>query len=227
MNTIVLSVVGVAVAGLPLADVDARKAAELRRLLGEHGVLILPGQDVDDAGFVAFLKRFGELAFTKGETPVAGFPDLNVVSNVGRSTPPRSVFHVDTSYVRRPPAYTALRAVTIPARGGETLFTNQYRAYDDPAAPMLRATLAGPDHPARGDGPGPRARTTRPRRSTRSSAATRSPAGPACISPPRNAASPSAGWADARGPGHDRVPLRALDRPRPTPTGTSGRRATW
>ena len=58
------------------------------------------------------------------------FPDLNVISNVGRTTPPRSTFHVDTSYVRQPPAYTALRAVTIPEVGGETLFSNQYRAYD-------------------------------------------------------------------------------------------------
>ncbi len=142
MNEVVLSVVGVAVAGLPLGDVDAGTAAKLRRLLAEHGVLILPGQQVDDAGFVAFLERFGDLTFTKGETAVAGFPDLNVITNVGRKTPPRSVFHVDTSYVRRPPAYTALRAVTIPAQGGETLFTNQYRAYDTLPADV-RAVLVG------------------------------------------------------------------------------------
>jgi taurine dioxygenase len=142
MNQVVLSVVGVAVAGLPLEDVDAGTAAKLRRLLADHGVLILPGQQVDDAGFVAFLEQFGELTFTKGETPVTGFPDLNVITNVGRKTPPRSVFHVDTSYVRRPPAYTALRAVTIPAQGGETLFTNQYRAYETLPA-EVRALLVG------------------------------------------------------------------------------------
>ena len=39
-----------------------------------------------------------------------------------------SNFHVDTSYVARPPAYTALRAVQIPSRGGATQFANQYRA---------------------------------------------------------------------------------------------------
>jgi taurine dioxygenase len=142
MNKVVLSVVGVAVAGLPLGDVDASTAVVLRRLLAEHGVLVMPGQESDDAGFVAFLRQFGELMFTSGETPVTGFPDLNLISNVGRRTPPRSVFHVDTSYVRRPPAYTALRAVTIPAQGGETLFTNQYRAYETLPA-QVRATLAG------------------------------------------------------------------------------------
>lgn len=90
----------------------------------------MPRQSIDDDGFLGFLRAFGELAFTNGEVSAPGYPDLNVVSNVGRTTPPRSTFHVDTSYVRWPPAYTALRAVEIPAEGGETLFTNQYRAYD-------------------------------------------------------------------------------------------------
>jgi taurine dioxygenase len=138
----VLSPVGVTVTGLPLADADAGTVAGLRRLLADHGVLVLPGQQAGDAAFVAFLARFGALTFTPGEVAVPGFPDLNVISNVGRSTPPRSVFHVDTSYVRRPPAYTALRAVAIPARGGQTLFTNQYRAYQTLPG-ELRAGLAG------------------------------------------------------------------------------------
>ncbi|MGB3613376.1 MAG: TauD/TfdA family dioxygenase, partial [Elainellaceae cyanobacterium] len=33
-------------------------------------------------------------------------------------------------YVRQPPAYTALRAVTLPQSGGETLFSNQYHAFE-------------------------------------------------------------------------------------------------
>lgn len=130
--------------GATVTGIDARSAdpAVLVRLLGEHGVLILPGQDLDDAAFAAFLRGFGPPMFTAGETPVAGFPDLNVVSNVGRTTPPRSSFHVDTSYVARPPAYTALRAVAVPEQGGATQFTNQYRAHDTlPAA--VRERVAG------------------------------------------------------------------------------------
>jgi taurine dioxygenase len=130
MQETVLSPIGVTVTGLRIEDADDAAVTRLRRLLAEHGVAVLPDQHADDDAFVAFLRRFGALTFTVGETPVPGFPDLNVISNVGRTTPPRSVFHVDTSYVRNPPAYTALRAVQIPARGGETLFTNQYRAFD-------------------------------------------------------------------------------------------------
>jgi taurine dioxygenase len=120
--------VGATVAGLRPAQLGEDDVAQLRRLLADHGVLILREQHLDDAGFVAFLRRLGPSAFTTGETAVPGFPELNVVSNVGRTTPPRSTFHVDTSYVARPPAYTALRAVQLPAQGGETLFTDQYRA---------------------------------------------------------------------------------------------------
>jgi taurine dioxygenase len=142
MHQTALSPVGITVTDLPLEAADGAVVAELRRLLAEHGVLVLPGQGADDAAFVAFLKRFGDLTFTAGETPVPGYPDLNVISNVGRTTPPRSVFHVDTSYVRRPPAYTALRAVAIPAQGGQTLFTNQYRAFET-LPPPVRDQLAG------------------------------------------------------------------------------------
>nr|WP_269810471.1 TauD/TfdA family dioxygenase [Kineosporia rhizophila] len=114
----------------------------MKQLLAEHGVAVLPGQDVDDQQFLEFLGRFGRLTFTQGETPVPGFGDLNVISNVGRTTPPRSVFHVDTSYVRNPPAYTALRAVQVPRRGGQTQFTNQYRAYET-LPPEVRDRLRG------------------------------------------------------------------------------------
>lgn len=125
-----LEPIGVRVDDLDLTRATPDELAQLPGLLAEHGVVVLPDQTIDDAGFASFLEGFGELVFTTGETPVPGFDDLNVISNVGRTTPPRSTFHVDTSYVSRPPAYTALRAVTIPEVGGETLFSNQYAAYE-------------------------------------------------------------------------------------------------
>lgn len=133
---------GVTLAGLRLADISAETAIELQYLLARHGFAVFPEQELSDAEFVTFLRRFGPLSFSKGEAPLVGFPDLNVVSNVGRKTKPRSVFHVDTSYVSNPPAYTALRAVQIPAAGGETLFTDQYRAYET-LPPTVKSILHG------------------------------------------------------------------------------------
>jgi taurine dioxygenase len=142
MDVTPLQPLGARVTGLAVGPLDPRTAQQMRLILAERGVVVLPDQSADDDAFVAFLRSFGPLAFTTGETAVDGHPDLNVVSNVGRTTPPRSSFHVDTSYVREPPAYTALRAVAIPARGGETLFTDQYRAWQTLDAD-LRSRIEG------------------------------------------------------------------------------------
>jgi len=103
---------------------------------------LLPDQPVGDEDFLAFLRSFGELMFTAGDTPVAGFPGLNVISDESRTTPWHSSFHVDTTYVPRPPAYTALRAVEIPSSDGETVFTNQYLGLES-LPPRLRDAVEG------------------------------------------------------------------------------------
>ena len=131
--------------GAEIVGLDLREpfdAAELTALLARHGVVVLRDQAVDDDGFVAALSRLGAMTFTEGETPVAHQRMLNVVSNVGRTTPPRSVFHSDTSYVAEPPAFSALRAVTVPAEGGQTWFSDQYRAAGS-LPPRMRERLEG------------------------------------------------------------------------------------
>ncbi len=122
---------------LGAADIDALKIA-----LAACGVIVFRDQTLDDTAFVGFLTQLGPMIFTPGETPLADHPMLNAVSNVGRATPPRSVFHTDSSYLAQPPAYTALRAVTTPRSGGATIFSDQYAAAD--ALPLAcRAALAG------------------------------------------------------------------------------------
>lgn len=160
MRTVPLQPLGVRVEDLDLADPGLDLAGlvpVLRDLLAEHGVVVVPDQHaLDDDGFLALLSAFGPLAFTTGETPLATHPQLNVISNVGRETPPVSNWHVDTSYVDHPPAYTALRAVQVPAEGGATQFSDQYAALDTLPAD-LRALLADRTlrHVVTGVDPGP------------------------------------------------------------------------
>lgn len=119
---------GATVSGLTIeAMADGQRQAFLAAV-ARHRVVVLRDTAADDAHLVAFLAALGEMTFTQGETPVPGAPLLNLVSNVGRATPPRSVFHTDTSYVPCPPALTALRAVVVPAAGGATLFSDQVAA---------------------------------------------------------------------------------------------------
>ena len=125
-----LSPFGVEIAGIQISDVGDHDISNLKQLLAHNGVVIIRNQSIDDAEFVTFLKRLGSLMFTTGETPVPHQPWLNLVTNVGRDRAPRSVFHTDTSYVAQTPAYTALKAISLPEFGGETLFSNQYCAFE-------------------------------------------------------------------------------------------------
>jgi taurine dioxygenase len=143
MNYRLLSPFGIEVSQIKIVDLDDQAINHLKQLLAHHGFVVLRQQSVDDTDFVGFLNRLGPVTFTVGETPVSHQPLLNIVSNVGRTRSPRSVFHTDTSYISQPPAFTALRAVTIPDVGGETLFSDQYRAYETlPASVKARLAAA-------------------------------------------------------------------------------------
>ena len=115
---------------------------DLRAALDCHGVVCVRGAELDDAGLVALLSGLGEAMFTSGETCVDGHPSLNVVTNAGRDRPPRSRYHTDSSYYRRPPAYTALRPVAVPDSGGDTLFLDMREALSDMDADALRGRRA-------------------------------------------------------------------------------------
>lgn len=121
---------GLEVTEIDLGNLTADDVAEIRLGISRSRVVVFRGQTIDDTQLVRFLGSLGSLTFTDGETPVAHAPDLNLVSNVGRTTPPRSVFHTDTSYVECPPLFTALRPVALPASGGCTEFTDQVAVVD-------------------------------------------------------------------------------------------------
>jgi len=112
------------------------------QLCREQGFVAVPDTSLDPAALEALMRGLGPLVFTPGERPLAGSEYVFEVTNRGRTTTPRSVFHSDTSYVSAPPSFTALAAVEIPASGGETIFVNQFDALA--AAPAsLREALAG------------------------------------------------------------------------------------
>ncbi|GIT89564.1 taurine catabolism dioxygenase [Jannaschia pagri] len=126
---------------MPISRVVADPAT-VRTAAAQEGVVAVHDGPTDPKAFTAFLEAMGPLMFTEGETPVAEAPDLNIVTNAGRSRPPRSVFHSDTTYVAEPPWLSGLMAVEVPTSGGATLFTDQYAVLDR-LDPDLRTRLEG------------------------------------------------------------------------------------
>ncbi|MEL6930322.1 MAG: TauD/TfdA family dioxygenase [Cyanobacteria bacterium J06600_6] len=128
-NLQLLSPFGVEATGLKITNLG-NQVERIKTAIAQHGFIVFRKQWIGDEEFLSFLNNLGQLTFTVGEKPVKDAPLLNIVTNVGRDCPPRSVFHTDTSYVNQPPAFTALRIIKVPSSGGETLFSDQYRAYE-------------------------------------------------------------------------------------------------
>ena len=111
----------------PLAD---NQVAVLRAALLEHLVLFFRDQPLTPAQFMAFAERFGETIeypFVRG---IEGYPKVVRVAKLeGETINFGGVWHSDTTYLERPPMGSMLLAREVPPAGGDTLFANEYLAY--------------------------------------------------------------------------------------------------
>ena len=127
-------------AAQPLA---AEVIAEVRQAFLDHLVVFIRNQKLTPRAQLAFAQRFGQPM----EYPqLKGLPECPLVTPVVKLENERvnfgGVWHSDTSYLARPPMASMLYAVETPPRGGDTLFANQYLAYQT-LSEGLRQTLAG------------------------------------------------------------------------------------
>jgi taurine dioxygenase len=135
--------------GAEIESVDAARSldsdviAEIRRALLDHLVVFFRGQKLSPQQQLAFAGRFGEPM----EYPqLKGLPECPLVTPVVKLEHERvnfgGIWHSDTTYLERPPMASMLYAVETPPHGGDTLFANQYLAYET-LSEDLRARLAG------------------------------------------------------------------------------------
>jgi taurine dioxygenase len=123
-------------APLPDATVDAIRAAWL-----EHGVLAFPGQAMSIADLERFTLAFGPRGNDPFIAPIPGHPHVIEVRREPDEKAPvfADNWHSDWSFLRSPPAGTALYGSVIPPVGGDTLFADQQAAWDAlPAAQQTR-----------------------------------------------------------------------------------------
>jgi len=144
---------GAEVRGVDLRRIDDRDFAAIHRAWLDHLVLLFRGQTLNDDDLTAFSRRFGELDLApiqeNGRRFVDGYPEIYVVSNViengvaiGSLGAGEAVWHTDMSYLDDPPKASMLYALEVPPTGGNTGFTNMYRAYDD-LPPVLKRRIDG------------------------------------------------------------------------------------
>jgi taurine dioxygenase len=136
--------------GAKLSGVDLAEAARnddlfaaIRAALLEHKVLFLCDQDISRADHVAFAERFGSLE----DHPVVGSdPDHPGLVRIYKdeSSPPdylENAWHCDATFREAPPMGAILRCVACPPVGGDTMWANMAKAYED-LADHIKETIA-------------------------------------------------------------------------------------
>ena len=123
--------------------------AGLERTFFDHQLLVIRGQKLSARQFLDFGRRFG----TPEPHVIDQFhhpedPNILILSNVKKDGQPTGLadagtyFHTDYSYLEMPARATTLYSIQVPRVGGDTLFANQYAAYDDLSSQM-KTTLRG------------------------------------------------------------------------------------
>jgi taurine dioxygenase len=117
--------------------------SEIRQALLDHLVIFIRAQKLGPQAQVEFARRFGEPM----EYPqLKGLPECPMITPVIKLEHERvnfgGVWHSDTTYLERPPMASMLYAIETPPYGGDTLFANQYLAYES-LSDRLKQALAG------------------------------------------------------------------------------------
>jgi len=135
---------GAEIHGVDMArDLGAEVVGEVRQALLDHLVIFLREQNVTPAQQLAFARKFGDPI----EYPqLKGLPECPMITPVVKLEHERNnfggIWHSDTTYLEKPPMGSMLLAREVPPYGGDTMFANQYLAYEA-LSDGLKQTLDG------------------------------------------------------------------------------------
>ena len=125
---------GAEVHGIDLAQVGAADVDAIFELLHEHLVLFFPEQRLTTEEHIRFGEYFG---------PIEGHPNVKnrteypeILELVGSRGGVADEWHSDLTFQSEPSILSILRVVKCPEVGGDTMWSNMYKAYDELSAPM-------------------------------------------------------------------------------------------
>jgi taurine dioxygenase len=131
---------GAEILGIDLSQrLSDESVAGIRRALLEHCVVFFRDQTLTVEQHKALARRFGEI-FIHPNYKGTG-PDPEIVEIRREPGDKRIVgeeWHSDTTMMEEPPIGAILYALDVPAYGGDTLFANQYAAYEALSPGMQR-----------------------------------------------------------------------------------------
>ena len=136
--------IGSVIEGLDLSQpLSADVVADVRQVWLDRQVIIIRGQNLSSEQYRHFAVQLGTpdiYPFLKG---LDDFPEITpVLKRESETVNFGGIWHSDTTYQACPPMATMLYALELPPVGGDTLFADQYLAYET-LSDGMKQTLAG------------------------------------------------------------------------------------
>lgn len=131
---------GAEIGGVDLSrPLDGETVAALRQALLDHLVIFFRDQNLTPEAFMALARKFGQPVRYPLIEGIAGFPEVTeIVKREDDRANFGGIWHADTTYLDCPPMGTMLHALEVPPHGGDTMFANQYLAYESLSEPLRR-----------------------------------------------------------------------------------------
>jgi taurine dioxygenase len=133
---------GAEVRGIRLAEAGPSEAEKIRSLLMEHLVLFFPEQGLDPDQHIAFGRLFGELESHPNLQLGAERPEFFELRANGGAGAIADEWHSDLTCQAQPSVIAILHMKQCPAVGGDTMWANMYKAYDE-LSPAMRDFCEG------------------------------------------------------------------------------------
>ncbi|HEY8698648.1 MAG TPA: TauD/TfdA family dioxygenase [Rhizomicrobium sp.] len=137
---------GAYVTGLDLShSLEDDQVASLKRALADHLVVALPEQRISLDDLERLTDQLGGRDVTPFVKPLADRPHvIRILKEPHERLNFANAWHTDLSYLPEPPNYTLLYCLDAPPAGGDTIWANQYMAFDTLSS-GLRETLLSLD----------------------------------------------------------------------------------
>ena len=141
-------IIGASIEGIRLAEIDDADFEWIRSEFLQHCMLVFPDQFLTTDEHAAFAGRWGEFSISPFVPYIDDHPGVLSLTNRGKANTVTENWHYDSTFLPTPPSITILSARQIPV-GGDTMWSNQYEAYETLSPGMqqliegLRAEFAG------------------------------------------------------------------------------------
>lgn len=134
------SALGAEISGVDLSQPLGNDTfAAVHRALLDHCVIFFRDQLMTPDQQVAFARRFGPISIHPYAAAVEGHPEvMRVFKEKDDKINFGGGWHSDMTFLEKPPLGSVLYAKEVPPAGGDTMFANQYLAYDALSPGMKR-----------------------------------------------------------------------------------------